>query len=244
MGQINTELHFLITLNVGDETAKSVLDKWISWVMSHSTVSESDFSIPVSLSWSGSTPSDASATLTGAGHMVKPTYQIHCPILRNKSMNLDLQIGIGSSIARTLSYYSAKSGDQTTKAFAKGILDAIWANHRDSIGAAVPSSVGSLSNINTQVFAFNCQFQRAKLPILIQVYIPISGWSGAYPTGDYINSSSTFISIRSWYKNDPNWGQVESYLNGGPAPTITYHRFWEQADLALALGAYGMLFNE
>lgn len=61
---------------------------------------------------------------------------------------------------------------------------------------------------------------------------------------DQINSISTFLDIRSWYKNDPNWPQLKAYLDGGQAPIFRYHRFWEQADVALALGAYGMLFNE
>ncbi|KAH1025255.1 hypothetical protein HUJ05_010013, partial [Dendroctonus ponderosae] len=69
---------------------------------------------------------------------------------------------------------------------------------------------------------------------------------------DWQNSLERQLELYKWVQtsegplgggNDPNWSQLESYLNGGPAPTITYHRFWEQADLALALGAYGMLFN-
>jgi len=75
------------------------------------------------------------------------------------------------------------------------------------------------------------------------VYIPISGWTGVYPDGDLINSTSTFLDIRSWYKKDVNWPQLEAYLNGGSPPKISYHRFWEQADMALALGAYGLLFD-
>ncbi|WP_461038542.1 glycoside hydrolase family 48 protein, partial [Streptomyces mayteni] len=35
----------------------------------------------------------------------------------------------------------------------------------------------------------------------------------------------------------------EAYLNGGPAPTFTYHRFWAQADIAIALSTYSDLFE-
>jgi hypothetical protein len=30
---------------------------------------------------------------------------------------------------------------------------------------------------------------------------------------------------------------------GGVAPTFTYHRFWAQADAAMAYAIYGQLFN-
>ena len=33
------------------------------------------------------------------------------------------------------------------------------------------------------------------------------------------------------------------YLDGGPAPTFTYHRFWAQVDIALANAEYGRLFQ-
>ena len=54
--------------------------------------------------------------------------------------------------------------------------------------------------------------------------------------------SSTFIGIRSDYRLDPAWPQVQAYLDGGPAPTFTYHRFWAQVDIALANAEYGRLF--
>jgi len=63
------------------------------------------------------------------------------------------------------------------------------------------------------------------------------------PNGDPINSNSTFLSIRSFYKNDPDWSKVQSYLNGGPAPTFTYHRFWAQSDIATAFAVHVELFG-
>jgi hypothetical protein len=61
-------------------------------------------------------------------------------------------------------------------------------------------------------------------------------------SGDPINSSSTFLSIRSKYTNDPEWPKVQAYLNGGAVPTFRYHRFWAQVDVALANAEYGRLF--
>jgi chitodextrinase len=74
------------------------------------------------------------------------------------------------------------------------------------------------------------------------VYVP-TGWSGKMPNGDAIVPGATFTSIRSWYKSDPNWSQVQTYLNGGAAPVFTYHRFWAQADIAMAYAVYGELFE-
>nr|WP_281190369.1 glycoside hydrolase family 48 protein [Micromonospora inyonensis] len=43
-------------------------------------------------------------------------------------------------------------------------------------------------------------------------------------------------------KNDPDWPKVEAYLKGGPELTFNYHRFWAQADVAMAYADYGHLF--
>ena len=43
-------------------------------------------------------------------------------------------------------------------------------------------------------------------------------------------------------KQDPSWGKVHAYLDGGEAPSFTYHRFWAQAEIALAYATYGWLF--
>jgi hypothetical protein len=75
------------------------------------------------------------------------------------------------------------------------------------------------------------------------VYIP-AGWKGTMPNGDKINSSSTFVSLRSWFKQDPAWPKVQAYLDGGAVPSFTFHRFWAQADIALAMADYGRLFDE
>ena len=48
--------------------------------------------------------------------------------------------------------------------------------------------------------------------------------------------------MRSDLRYDPAWPKVQAYLDGGAAPTFTYHRFWAQADIALANAEYGRLF--
>ena len=75
------------------------------------------------------------------------------------------------------------------------------------------------------------------------VYIP-PGWTGKMANGDVIDQNSTFVSIRSKYKQDPAWPKVDAYLKGGNPPEFTYHRFWAQAHIALAYATYGWLFPE
>ena len=64
------------------------------------------------------------------------------------------------------------------------------------------------------------------------------------PNGDVIDASSTFLSIRSKYKQDPDWPKMRAFLSGGSPPKMAYHRFWAQADIAIANAAYGMLFPQ
>jgi len=64
------------------------------------------------------------------------------------------------------------------------------------------------------------------------------------PNGDPMDANSTFASIRTNYTKDPEWSKVEAHLRGGPAPTFTYHRFWAQADIALANATFAILYPD
>ncbi|MEU9886639.1 glycoside hydrolase family 48 protein [Sphaerisporangium sp. NPDC051011] len=133
-------------------------------------------------------------------------------------------VGVAGAYAKVLMYYAAKANNTAAKNMAKALLDGIWANNQDAKGVSVPETKADYSRLDDPI------------------YIP-AGWTGKMPNGDTINSSSTFISIRSWYRNDPDWPKVQAYLNGtGPAPTFNYHRFWAQVDVAVALAEYGRLF--
>ncbi|MQS07855.1 endoglucanase [Streptomyces sp. IF17] len=133
-------------------------------------------------------------------------------------------VGVTGSLANALLFYAAATGDTAARDAAKGLLDALW-EHRDDIGIAVPESRGDYSRFDQEI------------------YIP-PGWSGTMPNGDVIEPGSTFLSIRSFYEDDPDWPKVEAYLNGGPEPVFEYHRFWAQADIAMALGTYADLFGD
>jgi hypothetical protein len=72
-------------------------------------------------------------------------------------------------------------------------------------------------------------------------FVP-AGWKGRMPNGDPIDGSSTFVSIRSKLKADPDWARVDAYLRGGQPPTFVYHRFWAQSEIATANATFGWLF--
>ncbi|MCX3059684.1 glycoside hydrolase family 48 protein [Streptomyces beihaiensis] len=197
----------------GNADAKALLDKWVGWALSQTTINpDGTFRIPSTLSWSGA-PDTWNPSSPGANTGLHVTVTDYTD-----------DVGVAAAYAKTLTYYGAKSGDTRAKSTAKALLDGMWANDQDSLGIAVPEKRTDYSRFGDPV------------------YVP-SGWTGTMPNGDKIDSSSTFISLRSFYKNDPNWSKIADYLAGGAAPTFTYHRFWAQADVALAMGAYAELLE-
>ncbi|MEV4336455.1 glycoside hydrolase family 48 protein [Streptomyces sp. NPDC049590] len=197
----------------GNAQAKAILDKWVKWALSKTTINpDGTYRIPSTLQWSGQ-PDTWNATSPGSNNGLHVTVADYTD-----------DVGVAAAYAKTLTYYAAKSGDATAKSTAKALLDGMWNNYQDSLGIAVPETRTDYSRFNESV------------------YVP-SGWTGTMPNGDAINSSSTFSSLRSFYKSDPNWSKIEAYLKGGAAPVFTYHRFWAEADIALAMGSYAELLE-
>ncbi|UXY22917.1 cellulose binding domain-containing protein [Streptomyces cynarae] len=197
----------------GNATAKAVLDKWVKWALSKTTINpDGTYRIPSTLQWSGQPDTwNPSSPGSNAG--------LHVTVADYTN-----DVGVAAAYAKTLTYYAAKSGDATAKSTAKALLDGMWSNYQDNLGIAVPETRADYNRFGDTV------------------YVP-SGFSGTMPNGDAINSSSTFTSLRSFYKNDPAWSKIEAYLKGGAAPSFTYHRFWAQADIALAMGSYAELLE-
>ncbi|MEV6183889.1 glycoside hydrolase family 48 protein, partial [Streptomyces sp. NPDC052015] len=197
----------------GNANAKAVLDKWVGWALSKTTINpDGTYRIPSTLQWSGS-PDTWNASSPGANTGLHVTVADYTD-----------DVGVAAAYAKTLTYYAARSGSTAAKTTAKALLDGMWNNYQDSLGVAVPETRTDYNRFDDSV------------------YVP-SGWTGKMPNGDAVNSSSTFTSLRSFYKNDPAWSKIESYLAGGAAPTFTYHRFWAQADIALAMGSYAELLE-
>jgi hypothetical protein len=132
-------------------------------------------------------------------------------------------VGTAASLAKLLSFYAARSGNEAAGKLAKELLDRMWKRYRDAKGVAQPEVRKDYKRFAEHVF------------------VP-AGWKGRMPNGDPIDSSSTFLSIRTKLKSDPDWPRVDAYLRGGPPPTFVYHRFWAQSEIATANAIYGWLF--
>ncbi|GAA3836317.1 glycoside hydrolase family 48 protein [Sphaerisporangium flaviroseum] len=197
----------------GNASAKAILDKWVAWASANTTVSASGAIRMPSTLRWTGQPDTWNASNPGSNA------GLHVTIADYTN-----DVGVAGAYAKVLMYYAAKAGNTAARDLAKSILDGIWANNQDARGVSVPET--------------KADYNRLDDPI----YIP-AGWTGEMPNGDAINSNSTFISIRSFYRNDPDWPKVQAYLNGtGPAPTFNYHRYWAQVDVAVALAEYGRLF--
>ncbi|NMO55666.1 cellulose 1,4-beta-cellobiosidase [Actinoplanes sp. TBRC 11911] len=202
----------------GDAKAKAVLDKWVPWALANSTISATAFSIPSDMAWSG-----APATWNPSNPAANTNLHV---TVTSKGQDL----GVAGSFAKLLTYYAAKSGNATAKTAAKNLLDAIW-THKDAKGVSVTETRADYNRFDDVYNASTGQ----------GLYIP-PGWSGTMPNGDQIKPGASFLDIRSFYRNDPDFPKVQAYLNGGPAPTFNYHRFWAQVDVATGYADFARLF--
>lgn len=204
----------------GDERAKKILDKWVPWAIEHTTIGENgDFAIPSDMAWSGA-PDTWDPANPGANE------DLHVEVTSTSQ-----DVGVAAAYAKVLLNYAAASGDAEARTVGEGLLDAMLA-HTDSLGIATPET-------RTDYARFDDEYNSATGE---GTYVP-PGWTGQMPNGDQIDSDSTFLSIRSFYRDDPQWPKVQAYLDGGPAPTFTYHRFWAQAEIATAFSTHVRLFE-
>ncbi|MCP2242649.1 glycoside hydrolase family 48 protein [Lentzea aerocolonigenes] len=204
----------------GDPRAKKILDKWVPWALANTTVGAGGaFQIPNDLEWTGA-PDNWNPASPGANAN-----------LRVKVLNSSQDVGVAASFAKTLLNYAAKAGNGPARTTGEGLLTALL-SHQDAKGIAIPETREDYKRFDDKYNATTGE----------GVYVP-PGWTGTMPNGDKIGQDSTFLSIRSFYKNDPDWPKVQRYLDGGPAPTFTYHRFWAQAEIATAFSLHAELFG-
>jgi hypothetical protein len=198
-----------------DPRAEALLRKWVAWVLkSTQLTADGGYAIPGALVWSG----QPSASVTAGARSDAPNGALHVSVRDTGD-----DVGTAASLAHALTFWAARARDDAARALAKELLDRIWEKHRDAKGVAAPE--------------VHKEFTRFR----DRVTVP-AGWSGKMPDGDVVDARSTFLSIRSKYQHDPSWSKVDAYLRGGEPPSFTYHRFWAQAEVALANATYGWLF--
>jgi hypothetical protein len=202
-----------------DKRAETILSKWVGWALKNTSLTSDSYSIPSTMSWSGQ-PSLSWDDKTQAFDGSDAGYNAGLHVTVTGSGD---DVGTAASYAKLLSFYAARSGDVTAKNTAKELLDRMWKKYRDGKGVA------------------QSEVRKDYKRFADHVYVP-SGWKGKMPNGDAIDGASTFVSIRSKLKADPDWSRVDAYLRGGQAPSFVYHRFWAQSEIATANATYGWLF--
>ncbi len=208
--------YYLVT---GNATAGSLLDRWVAWVKrSVQLPADGSYQIPSTLGWSGQpeTWNPASPATNDNLHV--------------SVVNTTNDVGVTASLARTLANYAAAKAqwaggeDAEARAMAKELLDRMWTLYRDSKGVSTTEARDDYHRLFDQT-----------------VYIP-SGWTGTMPDGDAIKPGVTFLDIRSKYKQDPDFARVQTAVNAGQVPQMSYHRFWAQVEVALANADFARLF--
>ncbi len=206
-------------LQTGNAKAKALLDKWVPWAIANTTTG-ANWSIPSDMKWTGQ-PANWNPSSP------QPNTNLHVEVTVKGQ-----DVGVAAAYARTLIAYAAKSGNTAAKNTAKGLLDALSAA-ADSKGVSMPEKRGDYKRFDDVYNATDGQ----------GLYVP-PGWTGKMPNGDAIAAGKSFLDIRSFYKNDPDWPKVQAYLDGGAEPVFNYHRFWAQADVAMAYADYGTYFPQ
>eukprot|EP00833_Pecoramyces_ruminatium_P010796 jgi/Orpsp1_1/1184828/evm.model.c7180000091150.1 len=191
----------------GNEKAGKVCQEWAKWVKETVRVSGGEIVHATNLAWSGNPDEWKSSNFNKSGLNAS---------LHGTVSNEGIDLGTIASIIKGLMWVAMKDEDTEGLQLVLDVMDAME-NYKDELGYATDEAREDYKNFGQEV------------------YIP-SGWSGKNAQGANIQSGVTFIDIRPKYKEDPDWPQVENFLNGGSAPQFRYHRFWGQTEIMVANG--------
>lgn len=238
-----------------------ILDRLVNWFLNNITITADSFTVPSDLSWATTTPvSGKTATRPnsegvyeylpslnwdGSGSYANfwsassvPNPNLHCTVATYSP-----DLGVAASTAYLLTTYAQakrlmgkfddvipNSSFTARNAYkvAKQLLDRIWTNYKDDHGIGISEARADYTRYADSV------------------YVPTE-FTGTMPNGDPINQSSTFISLRSFLKQDSRWSEVQAYINNPTtvaAPKFTYHRFWAQAEYAISCAAMYRYFDD
>ena len=117
----------------GDAHAKIVLDRWVKWVLANTKLGkDGDFAIPSTLQWTGQPQLNWNEkTQNWNGNDAGYNKTLHVKV---KDHSQD--VGVTGALARTLLFYSAKSGDHAAARLAKELLDRMWKKYWTPKGVA------------------------------------------------------------------------------------------------------------
>ncbi|MBQ4819027.1 glycoside hydrolase family 48 protein [Aquimarina sp. MMG016] len=203
-----------------DPMAKSLMDKWTTWVKSEvKLIGDNDFDIPATLEWTGE-PDTWDPVNPGSNNNLSVVVT-----------DYGKDLGVAASMAKALIYYAAATEkyatlDTVSRDLAKEVLDRMWITYRDDKGVSSPESRGDFKRIFEE-----------------EVYVP-QGFTGTMANGDVIQPGVSFLDIRSGLKNDPDYARLKTAYDSGTDFTQNYHRSWAQIEVALANAEYGFFFGE
>jgi len=209
-------------LETGSTRAKAICEKWVDWAVENVLLNtDGTFQIPSTLEWSGQ-PDPWTGTSTG-----NPS--LHVTVEHGAQFGAGVDIGISACLAKCLIKYAAATEKwdgiiyEPSRITAKEILDRIWGLYRDDKGVACPEGRPDYSRF------------------FDEVYIP-PDYTGVNAQGATLENGMTFIDMRPRYLEDPDWARISAAINAGETPEMTYHRFWAQADFAMANAMYHTFF--
>lgn len=238
---------------------KTLLDRWMLWIYKTTSVTNSVISMPSVLSWVSPT---AIAGKTATKPNSQGTYEYipnfkwdstgdyaafwDASTVPNSTLQCTvtngLDVGFAASTVQAIVQYckgieasagsldglvtggSIKYSDLMT--LACSLLDCLWSNYRDDKGFGAAENFDGYDKLNDTL------------------WIPPEFGTGAMPDGSVLaNNKTTFLSMRSFYKNAPEWTDLNNYINnGGAAPSVVRHRFWQNAEIAVAYGMMAYYF--
>lgn len=257
----NTTLANTVRQNCG-----VIMDRWINWVLNNVTVDDEtrEFSVPNNLKWTSEvqTPDTTTAPNLEGKYEYIPTLNwtgqtdgqaafwnastVPNPGLKFTVDSSGVDLGVAASLISVLAFYAQAKrvqgkftdvipnnqlGKTAEDCFnlAVKLSDSLWYMYRDEKGLARPEQRADYNRYNDPI------------------YIP-PGFTGVNKTGDAMaNGQATFISLRSWQKEDPDWPMIQNYIDNPSEtniPVFTYHRFWATAEYAMACATLSHYFSD
>ena len=168
----------------------------------HAPAHDGSYEIPSTLDWDGQPSLNWNAT-TQNWNAADTTYNANLSVTVVDYMDGPGRHRGTRQDAHLLQRGHAEMGAHHTasQTLAKELLDRMWTLYRDAIGVSAPETRRDYNRFDDPS---SCRGLHRR---------------DAQRRSD--QARPTFIGIRSDFRSDPDWPQVQAYLDGGPAPTFT-----------------------